>query len=127
MAFWEKWLVPWYSGLAFSKFQRQKYKDAARLFEKICKLDPKGDRMELIYSCLGRCYLALEKNNEAFKVLTTAYDLYRQRGYIPKEDFNRVQYKEFLRAYSYILSKVGQESRSKEVALELEKLSEKMG
>ena len=94
------------------------------MFEKVCKLDPNGDRMELIYSCLGRCYLSLEKNSEAFEVLTTAYDLYRQRDAIPEESFEQQEYKEFLRAYSFILNKIGQDNRSKEIALELEKLSD---
>ena len=56
--------------------------------------------------------------------MTTAYDLYRQRDAIPEEGFEQQEYKEFLRAYSFILNKIGQDNRSKEIALELEKLSD---
>lgn len=122
MALWKKWLASWYSGLAFSKFQRQKHEEAARLFQKVCKLDPDGDHMELTYSCLGRCFLSLKRNSEALHALTTAYKLYQKQNKTPEGDFELQEYEEFLRAYSYALNKAGYADRLKEINLKLEKL-----
>jgi tetratricopeptide (TPR) repeat protein len=120
MSFFGKLITPWYSGLAFSKFHRQRYEEAARLFEKVCKLDPTGDRMELVYSCLGRCYLALEKDDEALEILSNAFQLYQKRTQGPENDFERREYKELLRAYNFALEKTGLVDRAKEIAIELE-------
>jgi tetratricopeptide (TPR) repeat protein len=118
MRLFGKWLAPWYSGLAFSKFANGKYQDAIRLFEKVIKLDPEADRIDLIYSCLGRCHLALGQLNEALETLNIAYELFlkQKQGFL-KNNFEKRDYKEFLDAYSYVLRKFGHA----EHALEIEK------
>ena len=116
MCFFGKWLAPWYSGLAFSKFANGQYQDAIRLFEKFIKLDPQTDRIHLIYSCLGRCYLALGQLNEALKTLNTAYELFlKQSQVFLKNEFEEREYREFLEAYSYVLRKFGQAEHAVEV------------
>ncbi len=106
-----------YVGSAFRKFIDTKYEDAARLFEKALRLDPNSDRMELTYSCLGRCYLHLGRMDEALKNLSLAYDLYQKNmSTVFQSEFELTQYKDFLNAYSCALEKVGQIDFAREVA-----------
>jgi tetratricopeptide (TPR) repeat protein len=80
-----------------------RYKDAAPLFEKVCELDPTNKRIEYVYSCLGRCYLAMEKHDEALIALEKGYDLYHKRNQPIKDSFERKDFKELLKAYRSIL------------------------
>lgn len=104
-------------GRAMGRFYRKKYEEAARLLEKVHHLDPEtGDP----FCHLGQCYLALGKYDLALKLLSQAYDSNSQRRYIPKSDYERRDFVQFLNAYGEVLQKAGQLDRAREVAREAE-------
>jgi len=116
-------LSSWYTGRGFSKFTNHKWEEAAALFEKAIKLDPNSGKVELTYSCLGRCYLALNRTSEAKKNLSMAYNLYQKN--ISSSLANRFevqQYKELLKAYSNVLQKAGDSDLAQEMARKAEEI-----
>lgn len=97
------------------RFHQKRYEDAARLLEKVHRLDPeKGDP----FCFLGQCYLFLDKHDRALELLSQAYDSFSRKGYIPKSDYERRDLVQFLKAFSGALQKVGQLDRAREVARE---------
>jgi len=126
MSFLGKCLAPIYTGLAFSRFAHEKYEDAARFLEKAIQLDPKTGRMEFIYSCLGRSYLALGRENDALETLATTYEIFHDKGLTFKGTSELRQYYEFLKAYSSVLHKVGQIERATEIAHEAKEIESKL-
>jgi len=116
-------LASWYTGRAFYKFTGKEYKNAVCLFEKALRLDPKSGRTELTYSCLGRCYLALGQMDRALQNFSVAYESYQKNISSVQGKFETAQYKEFLKTYSYALSKVGQLDQSKEIARKAEEFT----
>jgi tetratricopeptide (TPR) repeat protein len=118
MSIFGKWLAPWYSGLAFNKFARKEYEEAARFFEKTLKLDSTGDGLEFVYSCLGRCHLALGNQDGALDNLSKSYALFQKRAKAIEDDLEKRQFKESLKAYSLALQKSGDAGRAKEIAQE---------
>jgi len=112
-----------YCGHGFYRFAEGKYEKAARIFEKVCRLDPDGERMEIIHSCLGRCYLALGKNDEALENLSKAYHLFHN----PKVPYRKAEdsvypdeYNHMLKAYREVLLKLGQTELAEKISKEAE-------
>jgi tetratricopeptide (TPR) repeat protein len=120
-----KMLAGWYAGAGATKFAKQKYEEAARLFEKFLRLDPNSGRTEMTYSFLGRCYLALGQMDKALHNFSVAYEMYQKNISAVLSEFERTQYKEFLKAYSYALMKAGQLDHSQEIARKAKDLMEK--
>ena len=120
MQFWRDIVIGILSGLAFRRFIQQRYREAACLFERICKTESNKSKNIDIYSYLGRCYVFLEEYADAVNVLSKAYDLFDKRDRPIEQDFDKKEYKEFLRAYSYALYKVGLFEKHTEVKDKLE-------
>jgi len=119
------WLAGWYAGGGFNKFLKKQHKEAARLFEKSLKLDSDSKGTGLIYSCLGRCYLALGQMDKALQKFSVAYELYQKNVSAVLSEFQRTQYREFLEAYAYALREVGQFDASQKIALKAKGLMER--
>ena len=75
MNFFRKLFGPFYYGIAMAKFTSNHHKEAAKLLENAYKFYPHPDRPEYYYSCLGRCYLAIEKYDEAYEALQRSWEL----------------------------------------------------
>jgi tetratricopeptide (TPR) repeat protein len=119
------WLAGWYAGGGFNKFLKKQYREAARLFERSLKLDSDSKGTELIYSCLGRCYLALGQLDKALQNLSVAYSLYEKNILAVRSEFQRTQYREFLEAYAYALRETGQFDASQKIVLEAKGLMDR--
>lgn len=112
-----------YCGHGFYRFAEGKYEEAARIFEKVCRLHREGERMEIIHSCLGRCYLAIGKNDEALENLSTAYHLFHKNRVPYRKGENSVypnEYMQMIEAYSEVLLRLGQTELAEKIAKEAE-------
>jgi len=122
MTWWGKFIAPFTCGIAFNKFAGKKYKDAVKLLNRIIEIDPDGDRMEIIYSCLGRSYMALGEYDKALDEMEKAYSLFKNQDGKKDEAYLK-ENKEFLKAYSWLLYKKENNKLAKIIAdklLELE-------
>jgi tetratricopeptide (TPR) repeat protein len=116
MGFLNSWRASFLSGKAFMKFNKKEYIEAISLIEKICKLDPKMDRIEICYSYLGRSYVKIGKFDDALKVMNNAYDLFLIKiNKIDEKQYHQ-EFKVFLDAFIYLLNEMGQIDRANEVA-----------
>lgn len=115
-----KWIAAGLYGLACGHFFRGRYSKAALLFEKICRLTPDEERMELCYSYLGQCYLALGQREKALESLSRAYEPYRIRSQNSEDEFEQREYIKFLRALSDVLSATDLPIRAQEIEREAE-------
>jgi tetratricopeptide (TPR) repeat protein len=123
MGFFGEWLAAGLYGRAVARFYQRRYEDAARLLEKVCKLDPDSERKELYYSYLGRSYFALGEHSKALEILSRAYEPYRKRCHSLEDEFQQREFLETLNALSEALRKVGQLGRADEVKREAEEYS----
>lgn len=115
-----KWIASGLYGIAMARFARGRYSEAARLLEKVCRLAPDEERMELCYAYLGRSYLALGQHKRALELLSRAHEPYRIQSHSIEDEFGQRQFVEFLRAFSDVLRKTAQPDRAEEIAREAE-------
>ena len=115
MSFLGGYIATVYSAFAYRKFAQKKYFDAIRLFEKASKFESDNNVKKITYSYLGRCYVAVKKDEKALEVMTRAYELFHEKGEKKIDGFQKKEYKEFLEAYSYALNKLGRLERAKEI------------
>ena len=102
-------------GRALGKFLKGNFKESARLFEKVCALESHNDeRRELTFAYLGRCYLHLERYNEALKYLSMAFNEFNlnQRIHKFESEIERNEFSQFIKAYIYTLKHEGQLAKS---------------
>lgn len=71
MTLLRKWRAAFLYGRALGKFNRRKYKNAARLFRTVSTLETNDERKELTYSYLGRSYLALGQKNDTLEAMSS--------------------------------------------------------
>jgi len=121
VSLFSKWRAAALYGKALARFHQRRYKNAAHILEKVCRLDPDNERKELQFSYLGRCYLALGRYEESLQQLSCAYESFTERSQSLQRDFDRREFLDFLNAYSDALKRVGQLDRAREVAREAEK------
>ena len=74
-----------YCGKGFEKFRMGKFKEAIKIKKKAIKHDPNGERMEIVYSLLGRSYLAIGDNEKAITNLEKAYKYYKSPKFLYKK------------------------------------------
>ena len=115
------WIAAAFSDRGFCWFAEGKFQAAAYAFEVVCWLNPEGDRMEIILSCLGRCYLALGKGDKALGNLSKAYYLFHN----PKDPYGEPgdraypeEYKQMLKAYSQVLLSLGRTELAEKIAMQ---------
>lgn len=113
-----EWVAASLYGRACGHFLRERYSKAAPLFEKVCRLIPDQERMELCYSYLGQCYLALEQYGKALESLSRAYESYRVQSQKEKDEIQQREFVKFLRAFSDVLRKTGQHVRAEQIERE---------
>jgi len=106
------------------RFHQERYEDAVRLLEKARTLDHDPERKELELSYLGRCYLALGRNNDALEHLSAAYEAFRDPIKTLKTDFEQKEFLDFLNAYRIVLEKVGESDRAQELARQAQEYRE---
>jgi len=121
MWFFKRWKAAFLYGRAIMRFRQKRYEDAVRLFEIVCKLEPDDERKELTYSYLGRSYLALRQYDEALRMMSRAYELFRGRSRIITDENDQREFTKFVGEYVKVLIKVGQNKRAKEIQQEVEK------
>lgn len=102
------------------RFRQKRYEDAVRLFGIVCKLEPEDERKELTYSYIGRSYLALGQYDEALRMMSIAYELFRGRYRITKDKNDQREFTKYVEEYVKILNKVGQNEKAKEIQREVE-------
>ena len=105
------------------RFHQERFHDAARLFEKVCTLNHDAEKRELQLAYLGRCYLALGRDNDALDKFSAAYLQYHDKSKTLRKDFERQEFLQFLHACSATLQKVGQLERAREIAREAQEYS----
>ena len=120
MSFLGKFFAPIYVGMANGRFLQKKYDKAVVLYDKACKMDPRNERMEHIYSCLGRSYFGIGENKKAVEKLSKSYQLYKKVIRDIKGDFEKKEFKETLKAYAAALKNVGEHSKAKDIEIEEE-------
>lgn len=120
MGFLTKWIAAGLYGIAMARFFQGRHSEAARLLEKVCRLAPDEERMELRYAYLGRSYLSLGQHKKALGLLSRAYEPYRIQSQSPEDEFEQRQFIEFLHAFRDILRITGRPDRAQEIAHEAE-------
>ena len=103
-------------GKALGRFYRQRYDEAAVLFERAEQLDPDHARVHFNHALRGRCYRALGRYKEALELLS-AYEPYCDCA--QRESFNtytKRDFVDFLTAFSDVLLRTGRVDRAEEVA-----------
>ena len=106
--------------IADRKFTQRNYKEAARLFEKAIKYESDINSIVINYFRLGQCYTILKRYNEALEVMNNAYELFNNNEEVVKDSFKKQEYNKFLKAYSYVLNKIGDIELSKKISEECE-------
>lgn len=102
-------------GRGLMRFHQKRFEQAARIFEKVCRLDPDQDRKDLTYSYLGRSLIRIGRRNEALKIMSEAYELFVLRIQSLKNEFERKEFMDFIKDYIEALSGAGQTERVKEI------------
>jgi tetratricopeptide (TPR) repeat protein len=120
MWFFKRWKAAFLYGRALMRFRQKRYEDAVRLFGIVCKLEPEDERKELTYSYIGRSYLALGQYDEALRMMSIAYELFRGRYRITKDKNDQREFTKYVEEYVKILNKVGQNEKAKEIQREVE-------
>ena len=121
MWFFNKARAAFLYGRALMRFKQKRFKDAVRLFETVCKLEPNDERKELTYSYLGRSYFALGQHHEALEIMSQAYELFLKRVQGIEDEIDKSEFKKFVKEYADALVKVGQDEHAREVLHEAEK------
>jgi len=98
-----------------ARFHQGRYREAARLLEKVCKLEVNDEGRALEYSYLGRCYLALGQHQDALDRFSRAYEPMRIRSQTLEDEFARQEYVDFLHAFSNALRTSGQPDRAQQI------------
>ena len=93
--------------MANGRFVQRQYEKALILYEKACRIDPSTCENKHVLSCIGRCYLALGKHNDAFTNLAKSYELYKNTADDFQEDFEKKEYISLIKAYVVTLEKIG--------------------
>ena len=120
MTFLSRWRSAFLSGKAFMKFNQKKYKDVVYLLEKACKLDPNADRIEISYRYLGHSYIQLGQIDNAYKIMSKAYDLFlKNRSKIIEDKSYQQSFVQLASDFIYVLNKIGQNARANEIARDL--------
>jgi len=107
MLFFKKHIAPIYTGMANGRFIQRKYEKALVLYEKACRIDPSTIENKNVLSCIGRCYLALGKHNDAYTNLYRSYGLYKKTVPDFKNAFEKKEYISLIKAYVVTLEKIG--------------------
>lgn len=119
-----RWIAVFHFGRALGRFYQGRYEEAARLLEKVRKLDPSEATQAQFNSVLGRSYLALGNSGRARELLSRAYQCVveaEQRNERPLEDAEWVA---TLKAYSNALHKTGRPDQARVIAQEVERQSQ---
>lgn len=120
MWFFKRWKAAFLYGRALMRFRQKRYEDAVRLFGIVCKLEPDDERKELTYFYLGHSYLALGQHDEALRMMSRAYELFRGHYLIITDENDQREFTKFVDEYVKILNKFGQNERAKEIQREVE-------
>jgi len=65
-------------GKAFKRIEKENYKGAANILEKICHENTNDQNSEYVFYCLGLCHFQLGNLITAREWLTKSYDLYKK-------------------------------------------------
>lgn len=109
------YLAAFLYGRALMKFHKTKYKEAARIFKKVCQLDPEQERREFTYYYLGRSLLEIGKHDEALEYLSNSYELFSVRIQDIKD---KSEWEEFMNCAQYYLkalNKAGQIEQARKI------------
>jgi tetratricopeptide (TPR) repeat protein len=102
-------------GRGLMRFHQGKFEDAARLFEKVCRLEDTQERKELSYSYYGRSLLKIGKSKEAVEILSKAYELINERNQDFENEFELKEFQSFIKDYLEALNATGQVDRATEI------------
>lgn len=120
--FIKKYLLQYYSVIAFNRFMKKDYNRAIPLFKKVIELDPGCIHLEYIYSRLGRCFLAVRKYEDALEMISKAYELYGNE--IMLDDFEFQEYSDLLNSYIIVLKHFNKSEQAKKIETEAETIRE---
>jgi tetratricopeptide (TPR) repeat protein len=102
-------------GRGVMKFNNKKYEEAAKILYKVCKLDPKQERMELTYLYLGRSLLEIGEHDEAVEYLSKSYDIFKFRISDSKDEYERYEFKNCVQYYLKALNETGQTDAARKI------------
>ncbi len=109
-------------GKALKRFNQKNYKGALSLFEKIQKMESEDNRKELTYYYLGICYLELGRNDDALKMLSSAYDIFRDLIERSKDENDIEYFITLTNEYIHLLFKVGKKNIANNVLIDRNKV-----
>ena len=104
------------SFIGHNKFLNKKYPDAIRFFEKALKYKSDSDIKRMIFLNLGRCYVAIGEYDQAVHIMSSSYELISQNYNNVTDDVLKQEYRNFFKAYSYALDKIGKTDLSKKIS-----------
>jgi len=123
MSFFQDIKIGFLSGLAARKFTQQRYQEAIDLFERICELEPQGQKSMSIYVYLGRSYVYLKKYKKAIDAFTIADEIFNHNHKKSYEEISTDM--EFLSAYRYALYELNQIDKFNDIERRIKKNEEK--
>ena len=104
-----------FSFIGHNKFVNKKYTDAIRFLEKALKYKSDSDIKRMIFLNLGPCYAAIGEYDQAVHIMSSSYELISKNYENVTDEVLKQEYRNFFKAYSYALDKIGKTHLSKKI------------
>lgn len=109
--------------IAYRRFLQRKYEEAIRYFEKALRYDIEDDVKRIASSYLARSYVVVGKYEQALEIMCEVYRIYQEQGTEKEDTLQTEEYREFLKAFSFCLSKLGHSEHARQIQKEAEAIS----
>ena len=116
-------LIPWLSGKAYSKIDKEQYAEAIELLLKITHIEQNSEAREADYYHLGFCYFKCKDFNKALPWFEKSYNRFNQK----KTQLESSFYKSLLYYYSQALRANKLSEKATILEREYEKVCENSG